>query len=67
MVRKVGKVNYEIDMPNKGKGRNVFDVNILKNGTHQRLHVYGQLRRRYQNQMRKSPSLHGKVSLALTR
>ena len=67
VVRKVGKVNYEIDMANKRKRRKIFHVNMLKNGTHQRLHVSGQLRRRYPNQMRKNPFLHGKVNVVLTR
>ena len=39
VVCKVGKVSYEIDMPNKRKRRKVFHVNMLKNGTHQRLHA----------------------------
>ena len=30
VVRKVGKVNYEIDMPNKRKRRKVFHVNMFK-------------------------------------
>ena len=67
VIRKVGRVSYEIDMPNKRKRRKVFHVNMLKNGNHQRLHVSGQLRRRYQNQMRKSLSLHEKLNVVLTR
>ena len=30
VIRKVGKVNYEIDMPNKRKRRKVFHVNVKK-------------------------------------
>ena len=67
VIRKVGKANYEIDMPNKRKRRKVFHVNMLKNGTHQRLHVSGQLRRRYPSRMMKSLSLHGKLNVVLTR
>ena len=67
VIRKVGKVNYEIVMPNKRKRRKVFHVNMLKNGKHQSLHVSGQLRRRYPNQKRKSPPLHGKLNVVLTR
>ena len=67
VIRKVGKINYEIDMPNKRKRRKFFMLIYYKNGTHQRLLVSGQLRRRYPNQKRKSPSLHGKLNVVLTR
>ena len=30
VIRKVGRVSYEIDMPNKRKRRKVFHVNMLK-------------------------------------
>ena len=30
ILRRVGKVNYEVVMPNKRKRRNVFHVNMLK-------------------------------------
>ena len=66
VIRKVGKVNYEIALPNKRKRRKLFHVNMLKNGIHQRLHVSGQLRRRYQNQTKKNLFLHGKVNVVLT-
>ena len=41
MLRKTGKVNYEIDM----KDKKIFHVTMLKNGTHQMLNVSEPLRK----------------------
>ena len=40
VTRKVGKVDYEIDMPNKRNRKKVFHMNILKSDTHQKLKVF---------------------------
>ena len=45
VTRKVGKVDYKIDMLNKRNSRKVFPVNMCqKSGIHQKLQVFGQLK-----------------------
>ena len=66
MTRKVGKVYYEIDIPNNRNRKKVFHVNMLKKWHPPEDTSFWTTEESLEPDGKQIPSLHGEVSMGLT-